>query len=729
MAPSISELDHLINELTAKTTLNQPTGFSDPLESGREQTKTVTHSSNPSASELVDDPRTLKEEELLKRMGFQPFLVRLASAEILKLNEQDQNLHLKEDVQHLLEAVVANKFSDRLKLHIANHRKILEEIVRRSGAVHRYQIMNGDAQTEAPPAPQNFVDIFYHSVPQPLPPQKKGKGFFAWFFGSKTKQDSSTAMEIPYENPEQFAHALKDRPPDKRVEIIEKQAPKMGLLSHLEIYRILMAIPSEMQDQVYRHLKQNLIGRIDFYPLEVLKLAADIEGVSSLDITPVNKRILLADLRETGMNLDVFEVYAFLKLLDLPSSEIWNALSGRKVSLEQLKEFFQRRNSILPFDEALNFTGLFIENNTRAEIIEMGRQFLKTVYVDEPFLSQIDTFFDSKLASKKRAAESPTRAHDEAVQISLIKEFETHNWSFDRYEDHLFQSLKVLDSIRPVSGNVNVLRIKAVAKAMFGTKNEHLRNAAADVLLNIAGDNQDALSQATLCEEIKPNWNYSKDVWLLKIVEIYKQLKPANAEDKEKIITELGKAQRSENKHVRDAASKAICSLASCTSSGVRNEVDIENQLKDIAKIDWEDSKRQDSHILSAIHLLRELHPMNDTQQGQRINLLNRALVDGWSLEASAAAAEAINHIARTNRDFFTQTAILTQAIRWSDQHRCHLLLQLISAVSEIKPANEQINVLRREFLQQATSSDSELVRNKAKLVQCMVSQCEKKGN
>lgn len=379
----VSELDALVAELTAEK--NAPTANPEIIADA------------PNADVVSQDPRSMNLSELLASLQLQPYQARLAAAEIVRQNQNGGQGQLKEEVQSLFEAITSDELTERQKLHLPSYKKVLEQLIGQSKAVRRYEIMNHYDDLNGP---STVADLFV-SAPITAPAPVAEPGFFARLFGGNKKEDVLPVVHIPYENPEQYSRALLERPSAERVEIIRNQSKKIGLLSHLEIYRILMTIAPESQVKVYEMLKPNLIGRIDFYPLEVLRISADVDSVAALDVVPVRPEIILKDLKETGKNLDIFEVYNFLKILDFKSSDISTAMIGRKLSYEQLSKFAEEQGQSIPFDDMLAFGRIFIHSSSDIGTIEKGRSFLKSVFPDPDLATAIDHYFDREIRETK----------------------------------------------------------------------------------------------------------------------------------------------------------------------------------------------------------------------------------------------------------------------------------------------------------------------------------------
>ncbi len=379
-AVDVSGLDDLIAELTAEkvATTVSPEVFAEV-----QKTKP-----------FDKDPRAMNLNEILHSLGLEPYYTRLASAELVRQTQNDHHLQLGEEIQALFEAITTDDLTERQKLHLASYKKVIDQIISNSKVVRRHKIILG--YDESPP-PQSVEDLFISQPTATAAPVKKPSFFAKLFGGGSKKKEVGKAVVIPYENPVQYARTLLERPSTERIEIIRQQVDQIGLLSHLEIYRILMAIPSQQQTQVYQMLTPNLIGRIDFYPFEVLKDAADIDSVATLDTVPIVPEIILTDLRETGKNLDIFEVYNFLRVLDFKSSDISTAMIARKLTFEQLSKFAQAQGHTVPFDDMLAFIRIFVHSSPDLGTIEKGRSFLKTVFPDPDLTTAIDHYFDREI--------------------------------------------------------------------------------------------------------------------------------------------------------------------------------------------------------------------------------------------------------------------------------------------------------------------------------------------
>ena len=397
-----------------------------------------------SSKVVQKDYRSMNLNELLQSIGFtqhnRVVLAKLAAAEVLKNDDANtSSLKLKAEIYSFLEALTKDQLTDRQKLHFADYKLMIEQIIQRSMAVHRYKIMS-ESVDDINDAPMSFMDMYIIDSPTQQIVGKK-PNFFVRLINLFRKKATFKDYKIPYENPEQFAKALLERRATERVEILSQQAKTMGLLSHLEIYHILTTIPAESQARVYQLLKPNLIGRIDFYPMVVLKIAADVNSEALLDIIPIQPKIILNDIRETGKNLNIFEVYDFLKSLNFKAVDISSALTDRKLSIEDFISFIEKQESPLPLDEALIFGGLLIQSNDDQVIIERGRAFLKTIFSDQHSQDRINNFFNLEIKRKtdpnkalnsktvrERASSTPSNSTSEKTQMLLLKEFGNTEW-------------------------------------------------------------------------------------------------------------------------------------------------------------------------------------------------------------------------------------------------------------------------------------------------------------
>lgn len=731
--PTTKDLDDLINQLTAGTVEEksaEPVILSSNQLSNSDTTYKDTPLTATARAGAEHNPHSMGLEELLQSMGLKPYLVRIAAAEILKSNEHGQYLTLKNEVKALLEAIVNDSLSVRQKIHLASHRDILKEIVDRSGAVHRVQLIKSYGQSDPPPTPKNIADIYYSPVGQSQVPRKKS-GLLSYLFGSSHSQDPSPSLEIPYENPVQFARAISDYTDGVKLDIIEDQVQKMGFLTHLEIYEILTALPVKIQEKAYNLLKQQLIGRVDFYPLEVLKLAADVDNTTTLNYHPVKANLLLWDLRQTGTKFDTFEVYALLKRLEIHSDEIAKFLTERHLTFDQFQEFMQKRSSPLPIDEALLFTRILINGNSNSEQVDKVRDFLKSVYTDEEHMAKIDQVFPAKLEPSKEDLEAPAPLHDretkdnaghsdpEKTQVNrLLTISRVAKWDIAWIGD-LLAFVEELAEIEPLNDKAHALRIEILEKAL--DPESRVRFEAFDLLKKIVQKKQDALSQnALLSTLIDP---------LLKAQAI-QEMKPANEEIQEMAINVLVQAQNHERKEVRSAAGQALCHILQC-----------EIPQKHLNRITSFQSNSKDD-ILAAIKALKDLRPKSIDLKERRLRLIGRYLGDPESYflgsfieapidhekflnEIRISAANALFEIARDEQDFVTQATILTGDVSWDNRPK-EALIQLLKAVGIMKPANPSISNLQLKVLTQASSTTIHPeVREKAKLLECFISQCQ----
>lgn len=389
------DLDTLIAQLEQNGALQAPAAkvaSPEPEPVKVEKNKTEDMISQP---EKDRDPSTLTVNELLKDLQLSPHRTRLALAEILKTNELNHNLQMKEEVAELFQGLVNNDLSDRQKRHLKEYKAVIENILQKSNAVTRFEILIKHSDEIS--APQTIADL-YVAKPVQTERQPEAKGFWKSLFGAEQKKDEEKVMRIPYENSIQYSRALAERSSEERVKILRQQANTLGFLSHGEVYQILMTIPADHQMEIYNLLKNNLIGRIDFYPVSVLKSAADIHQVAFLDVHPIIPEIILADLRETGRGLDLLEIYQLLKTLNFKSSEISSAFLGHSLSLERLKGILESQGQQMPFDDVLAFTRIFIHSSPDIETIKSGQALLKTIFPDPDFVASIDHFFSVEMS-------------------------------------------------------------------------------------------------------------------------------------------------------------------------------------------------------------------------------------------------------------------------------------------------------------------------------------------
>ena len=544
------------------------------------------------------DYRSMNLNELLQSIGLtqanRVLIAKLAAAEFLKQNETNNSVRkLKLEIRGFLDALTKDQLTDRQKLHFANYKILIEQIIQRSMAVHRYKIMS-ESEDDNTNAPLSFSDIYVTDSSTHQLIEKK-PNFFVRLINLFRKKGTFKDYKIPYENPEQFAHLLLERTAPERIEIFKQQAKTMGLLSHIEIYHILTTIPAESQSIVYQLLKPNLIGRIDFYPLEVLKLAADVNSEASLDFIPIDPRIILMDIRETGDNLNIFEVYEFLKSLNFNTADISSALTGRKLSLEDFSWYIHertyQRNSV-PFDDALIFAHLFINSYEDLGIIELGRRVLRPNYHKGESWKTIDEFFDLEIKRKpeqklglintQRQSEQTKSTFPisvtENTQIVLLKEFAKTNWKSK-------EDLKVISelvNVSPVSNLVQNLRFNILGDALNSFYLSEIGEAAGEALYSISkNENLDENDQSSLIKELsKVNWKTTfKDKWL---VAALGQMKPLSSAVHDLRIKLLSRALRSQKLPIAILASEALANIA-------RYEQDAFTQktIFKYCKVDW----------------------------------------------------------------------------------------------------------------------------------------------
>ncbi len=676
------------------------------------------------------DPRAMNLNELLHKLGLQPDYTRLASAEFVRQTQNDHHLQLREEIQALFEAITTDDLTERQKLHLASYKKVIDQIISNSKVVRRHKIILG--YDESPP-PQSVEDLFISQPTATAAPVKK-PSFFAKLFGRGSKEkEVGKAVGIPYENPVQYARALLERPSTERIEIIRQQVDKIGLLSHLEIYRILMTIPSQQQAQVYQMLKPNLIGRIDFYPFEALKVAADVDSVAALDIIPVNPGVILADLSETGTHLDILEVYKFLKTLDFKTAGIASAMVGRLLSIEKLLEITENHGKTIPFEDVLMFARVFVRSNLDEKIIEEGRAYLKSVFMEGTQQDKIEKLFNTELAKKNAPIEDSPETKDtqehlaekydkgiEDTQLALVGQFSSVDWSFNANQDYLDKAISGLRMLRPISDKVQEQRVQALSQAVHSDF-PGVRNAAGNAFIEMAQNEQDPFTQELILSEVIVNWDYGGDRgYLFKMIKAVSLMRPTNEDIEQMRIRYLGKAKLSTTVRVRNSATDVLCSIAIC---GHLTEGDQRAIVDEFAKVNW-DYEPYIDNFFKVIASLKSIRPVSDSIQVERIKVLAEALISNYS-SIRNSAADAIIQIASTETDALTQKTILNHCIvNWNFDQNQDYLYKMIKAVAAMKAANHVIEQQKINYLGNALKSKYSGIKNAASNVLCSISNC-----
>ncbi len=262
-------------------------------------------------------------------------------------------------------------------------------MIQKSQTVKRFQLITlyGDKQKT------KSLNDFYIVAEAPL--ETKKKSFWHRLLSPGRPKVDPNDTGIPYLDAVQFSQTLLERPASMRLEIIEKQVKTLHALSQLELYTTLTAIPGDLQFAAYKFLEPKLVGRVDFYSLNFLRKAADVDSENGLEVTAVNPNIILHDIRKTGDHFNVFQTYFLLRSLHLKPNEIYPTLSGLRISHDELTEFVNHEGRQTAISDLLSLTSIFVKSSPNLEIIERGRRILKSKFRAKATAEQIDNLTNS----------------------------------------------------------------------------------------------------------------------------------------------------------------------------------------------------------------------------------------------------------------------------------------------------------------------------------------------
>ena len=670
--------------------------------------------------------QSMMVNELLSLMGIEAYQMRLAAAEILKQYEpsQSQKTKLKVEIQSLLNGIVNDTLSVREKKHLHSYKKVLLDIIQKSRAVQRFEVLRTYDNTVSP---QTVSDLFESQENLNPPPPKKFR--FKSFFGISSHQSNEIKIApIPYENAEQFARALSERSINERVEIIRLQTKNMSFLSHLELYRILMAIPVESQLTVYHLLKPLLIGRIDFYPMNILSLYADFEASATLDIIPVSADIIFLDLIETGVHLDLWDLFQFLKMMKLPESEFSKTLKGRSLSFEKFSQIIKENSNKIKLDEMLLLALNFIDSYSNIEIINQGRNLLKEVYVDTTFKGIINNFFNREIASKdqKKTAQvqslgmnnsnikvqniSAAVDENEKIMSTAIDNIAELDWNGNYNNDDLLTSIRTLVNIHPKSIEVQTLRIQTIVKALESNFT-NIKKMALSALQEIIENEHDPAIQKLILVYTVLDWNsFYEQNSLLEMIQIVRKMKPENHTIEQIRIKYLGRALNSVLTNVRNSASDALRIVSESPYLSEINQLEL---LRQFNNFDWNTIENTEC-LVYAIKSLGNIQPANEEITQLRMDILVKAL-NSTQQNIRTYAVDMVQHISREESVVLTQELLFKKMkVNWSDGENIINLLKLIEIAKDLKPLNSTVIMERIEFLGFAQKSNLNEVRKAA---------------